>query len=851
MDDNRSLNDSVSLDELPAQRGVSSGNPGVIGSLTMRLLVVLMVATVAVPLFSDLFYAAFGSYFYDQVALNLARQAEDHVPDKDRLLHIIRENNLAWYYIADRMGRASVETQAYSPNLPGLSPDTKSRIDWQGDSYYDAVTPIAANKMLHVGFCISSLSLQIASAGLLFMTRPCPYGFTLIAMAGLIVIAIIAMRSFVTQPLASLTRACKTLLWNREAYFGVTGGALDVSLAVTEVKLMASGLKELRKQYDQVVAARLAGEDELRRQRVQFENAKQSLCKEYDEQLGQALQNLTELYTKQSEEEFLNLLGRELDVLRSSGQLCRRLLNMLNDKFPTSITHAAFFLLDGSRMLRVQASLGLEEAQLKELTNGNNAEVARQIFAKSTHAILAVSELQALGLESFLDAIEAKSAVYLPVSFQGRDLGLLSIFFQTHGKVVHERLRVLRNVAELTARCLYQVINYEEELEGARTDPVTGVRNRRYYLEMMSEHLKGSQPVSLVAINADHFSDITDTYGAQSGDQILKDLAQSFLSVLRKGDSSLCNAVSGTVIRLRSSRFLVVIDGADSQVAMQIAESIRLCVEDKTDWSDGIAKVTVSIGVAGYPADGSNADQLLASAQAALSFAEDQLGRNKVCHHEQIPKDHKAKTQLAAIGGELGAFDPAALLQSLCTAHKTGVLTVQGEAGKQFWMLFTDGRPAQARLGRRAGYEAVIDFLCTFQAGNFHFQEMSGKHSSVKLPKLDAEYDVSQSLERCLMDGALAQDHYNWAKTFIQTPDIVIAPTGSNEFAARWEELSRLGEPPSIQEYELMAEIVQRADGNTPLCEILLSLDDRPTAAVWRSAAMLIRYGLLQSAAPS
>jgi hypothetical protein len=97
------------------------------------------------------------------------------------------------------------------------------------------------------------------------------------------------------------------------------------------------------------------------------------------------------------------------------------------------------------------------------------------------------------------------------------------------------------------------------------------------------------------------------------------------------------------------------------------------------------------------------------------------------------------------------------------------------------------------------------------------------------------------------MDGALAQDNYNAAKKIIPTLNMLIRPVAPVEFAARWQQLGQIEEPPMPEEFNVMSDIVQRADGNTTLHNIFRNMEGIPTHLMWRSAALLVQYNLVQT----
>ncbi|MBX9722634.1 MAG: hypothetical protein K2X81_14645, partial [Candidatus Obscuribacterales bacterium] len=108
-------------------------------------------------------------------------------------------------------------------------------------------------------------------------------------------------------------------------------------------------------------------------------------------------------------------------------------------------------------------------------------------------------------------------------------------------------------------------------------------------------------------------------------------------------------------------------------------------------------------------------------------------------------------------------------------------------------------------------------------------------------------FNITKSLERILMDGALAQDNFNAAKKIIPSLNMLIRPVAPVEFAARWQQLGQIPEPPMPEEFNVMSDIVQKADGNTTLHNIFRGMEGIPTHMLWRSASLLIQHGLVQT----
>jgi len=169
----------------------------------------------------------------------------------------------------------------------------------------------------------------------------------------------------------------------------------------------------------------------------------------------------------------------------------------------------------------------------------------------------------------------------------------------------------------------------------AATDALTHLANRRTFDQCLRREwrrcLTERLPVSLLAIDADWFKSFNDTYGHPSGDQCLKQIAESALeSVTRSGD---------LVARIGGEEFAVILPGTDRDGARYVAEAIRAALQNRKipHTSNPSDHVTVSVGCATFiPVMGSHASSLVQKADDALYEAK-HAGRNRVCSfHDAI-----------------------------------------------------------------------------------------------------------------------------------------------------------------------------------------------------------------------
>ncbi len=158
-------------------------------------------------------------------------------------------------------------------------------------------------------------------------------------------------------------------------------------------------------------------------------------------------------------------------------------------------------------------------------------------------------------------------------------------------------------------------------------DALTGVYNRRYFDEALQReikkaHIHGSS-VILFIIDIDDFKLYNDKYGHQKGDEALTKFGAILKSVCRGYD---------IVTRYGGEEFAIVFPGASKEHAIELANRIKTEVREADFSGDNFlpkGRMTVSIGVACYPDDSDNAEDLIKCSDEAL-FRAKKLGKNRV-----------------------------------------------------------------------------------------------------------------------------------------------------------------------------------------------------------------------------
>ncbi len=233
--------------------------------------------------------------------------------------------------------------------------------------------------------------------------------------------------------------------------------------------------------------------------------------------------------------------------------------------------------------------------------------------------------------ETWSGGDEDRHRIEYGMSFNNETMG--SLILMRGRRFSDDEQQLIEALLGLAAPALANALRFQRLNESLETDELTGLGNRRAFEKQGAQWLadcrRQDRPMSVLAIDLDHFKQINDEYGHSVGDDILRLVAQTLRSTTRESD--LC-------VRMGGEEFLAVLPGADLSRAMECGERIRLAIAalracakatDKSALeSDGAVKVTASIGVAGV-GRGATLQSAYQAADEAL-YAAKQAGRNRV-----------------------------------------------------------------------------------------------------------------------------------------------------------------------------------------------------------------------------
>jgi diguanylate cyclase (GGDEF)-like protein len=183
---------------------------------------------------------------------------------------------------------------------------------------------------------------------------------------------------------------------------------------------------------------------------------------------------------------------------------------------------------------------------------------------------------------------------------------------------VASTLALLIGVVAIVAALQDAELRHRDE---AVLDPLTGLLNRHAlkprFAEIRQQARIADQPVCLVLCDIDEFKSVNDAHGHDIGDAVLRDVAYEMRKGLRSFE---------LVYRLGGEEFLIVLPGIDLQGGHEVAERIRVAIDEA---NPGGVPVTISAGVSAAEGDAVRYDELFKTADLAL-YAAKHGGRNRV-----------------------------------------------------------------------------------------------------------------------------------------------------------------------------------------------------------------------------
>ena len=268
-------------------------------------------------------------------------------------------------------------------------------------------------------------------------------------------------------------------------------------------------------------------------------------------------------------------------------------------------------------LLRIKAAFGFADMKhVMELTLKNKEGVAGEVMHSGK--TIYVGDVTASIKFTKRNAALMGSILSIPLRYKGETLGVANFGRARTHAFSGADVKMLTLVTNQIALSIANARLYTQTRELSVTDELTGVFNRRHFGQVVQLEWKRAvrfkRDLSLLMIDVDYFKRYNDTHGHPEGDIVLKKLGELLNTNLREVD---------TVARFGGEEFIILLPDTDKRGAIAVAEKLRHLVQEK------INPITISVGVASYPDDVREVDDLIDHADIALYDAKDR-GRNQV-----------------------------------------------------------------------------------------------------------------------------------------------------------------------------------------------------------------------------
>lgn len=614
----------------------------------------------------------------------------------------------------------------------------------------------------------------------------------------------------------------------------VGGGIGAIVAAQILNKKFAEKMKQSTAEHERAIETmRLTRQQELREKE-----------RAYSEELGDAQRNISRLSSELSlrESELQIISSSEAQFLQtdSSARMYQLLVHNLERSFNTNLVGCLLFAANDTWDLLASDAHGTQVAAAEILAA---ASLDKTVFEQNSSVVIQLNQLPKLQTKY----PTADCMTILSLHCRDRKLGLACILWSTSD--YQREYRLARKLLEAWSRSMYRIQKHEEEVVAGRVDRLTGLPNSKYFDEFAPVVLRSTsdeRPVSFLLIECDNLKEINDRYGHVVGDQMIKQLSDLMMKSARIEELSSKKRQPDQFFRHTGLQFLVVLEETNSIEACTVAERIRTAVESKNDWVGGVPRWSVSIGAVTSPQDGTDATNLRIKAEVAIMYVRERLNGNQSIHFDVVPRTYRVSKLSARVGGSLDVFDPCTVLQSMAAAGKTGILTVVAGDGRKFWAFFDKNKVTKAYLGGFRGDASIVEFVSTFDDGEFNFQEYNALGSSgvEDLHRMDRTYDVTRPIERLLMDGISAQEALSTAKRMIPDTKLFVRPSANaNEVLSQLRaEVDYL----SPAEVETILAILKQVNGRTMWSSIVDRMDNVPTYLRWHAGSILVKHKIVE-----
>jgi diguanylate cyclase (GGDEF)-like protein len=217
-----------------------------------------------------------------------------------------------------------------------------------------------------------------------------------------------------------------------------------------------------------------------------------------------------------------------------------------------------------------------------------------------------------------------RSIAYLPLVISNQVIGTLSVASRKPDAYGSRHLKLLEQLGSQIAMPIENARLYARTERMARVDSLTGLLNRRSLDEILpsevGRHSRYGGVFSMIILDLDSFKSLNDNYGHLAGDELLRQIGIIMKNTIREADQA---------FRYGGDEFAILLPQTSIAAAHKVAERIRQQTYARIEI--GSSPISISLGLASWPADGVGPNDIMAAADIALYQAKRNGGNRSQC----------------------------------------------------------------------------------------------------------------------------------------------------------------------------------------------------------------------------
>ncbi len=361
-----------------------------------------------------------------------------------------------------------------------------------------------------------------------------------------------------------------------------------------------------------------------------FSQEEISFCNQFFTQISLTILKTKALEEARQRSEELSALRATIADITSELELQKLLQTLLERAIKLMKADSGDFCVvdEQTGNLRVVASINIDKEYVGTIIPFGEGASGKVLETRETLLIDDYSKWP--GRLKILSDTSLRATVLLPITKGENVLGTLGIVYSDPNKrFASEDLHILSLFAQHASIAMENALLFEKVQQMARIDEVTGLLNRRAFCEMgeyeINRALRLMHPISLAMVDLDDFKHINDQFGHQTGDEVLREVAQLFRDKLRNID---------IIGRYGGDEMMILMPETNEENAIPAMDRLRKILDNTTfSIGENDFHITASFGITSHQRNAPQIDVIIGQADTSLYTAKKD-GKNCVRLYE-------------------------------------------------------------------------------------------------------------------------------------------------------------------------------------------------------------------------